>query len=96
MNVAACRGPCSDRRTCSVVIDWYRLFWRFICCVRASKLLDESGIESAVSVISGLMSVCGSRCGSAVTVIASDLTVSVDSLYKRNCSVTCASRFLYL
>ncbi|GBM44816.1 hypothetical protein AVEN_139646-1 [Araneus ventricosus] len=54
----------------------------------ASRKAGElSAIESAVTVvISELLSVCVARSGSAAAVIASDLTVCVDNLYRCYCS----------
>ncbi|GBL79603.1 hypothetical protein AVEN_18164-1 [Araneus ventricosus] len=55
--------------------------------MRARKTGELRAIESAVTVIiSELLSVCVARSGNAVTVIASDLTVCIDNLYKFYCS----------
>ncbi|GBO16524.1 hypothetical protein AVEN_88649-1 [Araneus ventricosus] len=60
--------------------------WSFVCS--ASWKADElSAIESTVTVISDLLTVCVSKSESAVTVITSELlSVCVANLYKSYCS----------
>ncbi|GBN62766.1 hypothetical protein AVEN_76591-1 [Araneus ventricosus] len=59
------------------------LEFRLQCEVESGEL---SAIESAVTVISDLLTVCVAKSESAVTIITSELSVCVANLYKSYCS----------